>query len=593
MKSTYVEYIPNHGSVPTPLIRQSWRENGRVKRRTLCNLSKLEPHLVEGIRLVLKGGAVFPDIHDAVSLRRSLPHGHVAAVAGTMRKLGFERLLHRKPGRERSLAFAAVAARVVEPCSKLATARRLSPATASSSLGAVLGLGAVTGNEMLGMLDWLRARQRWIERSLAARHLRDGTLLLYDVTSSYLEGRCCPLAGFGHNRDGKKGKKQIVYGLLCAADGCPVAVEVFAGGTGDPATVAVQVAKVKQRFGLSRIAFVGDRGMVTAARIRDDLLPAGLDWISALRTPDIRQLARAPGPENPNGTRRKALLRPQELVADGVAEVSSPDFPGERLIVCFNPRLKAERARKREDLLRATECVLEDIAKAVRNPRARLRGRDAINRRVGRDINRRKVAKHFDIEISDGHIAWARNAERIADEARLDGVYVIRTSLEAGALAAPAAVEAYKSLSTVERAFRGMKSNLDVRPVYVYSEDHVRAHVFLCMLAWHVEWHMRKRLAPILFEDDDREGARRKRSSPVAKSDVSDRARFKAATKENPEGLPVHSMETLLSDLATLTRNEVTLSANPDLAFPLLAEPTELQAKAFELLQIDPTKPTP
>ena len=294
MKSTYVEYIPNHGSVPTPLIRQSWRENGRVKRRTLCNLSKLEPHLVEGIRLVLKGGAVFPDIHDAVSLRRSLPHGHVAAVAGTMRKLGFERLLHRKPGRERSLAFAAVAARVVEPCSKLATARRLSPATASSSLGAVLGLGAVTGNEMLGMLDWLRARQRWIERSLAARHLRDGTLLLYDVTSSYLEGRCCPLAGFGHNRDGKKGKKQIVYGLLCAADGCPVAVEVFAGGTGDPATVAVQVAKVKQRFGLSRIAFVGDRGMVTAARIRDDLLPAGLDWISALRTPDIRQLARAP-----------------------------------------------------------------------------------------------------------------------------------------------------------------------------------------------------------------------------------------------------------------------------------------------------------
>ena len=306
------------------------------------------------------------------------------------------------------------------------------------------------------------------------------------MTSSFLEGRCCPLVGFGHNRDGKKGKKQIVYGLQCAADGCPVAVEVFAGGTGDPATVAVQVAKVKHRFRLSRIAFVGDRGMVTAARIRDDLLPAGLDWISALRTPHIRQLTRAPGPENPNGTHGKAPLRPEDLVADGVAEVSSPDFPGERLIVCFNPRLKAERARKREDLLQATERVLEDIAKAVRSPRALAWTR--CDQPPGRrDINRRKVAKHFDIEISDGHIAWTRNAERIADEARLDGVYVIRTSLEAGALAAPEAVEAHISLSTVERAFRGMKSNLDVRPVYVYSEDHVRAHVFLCMQAWHVE----------------------------------------------------------------------------------------------------------
>ena len=579
-----VDVIPNRSSPPAILLREAWREGKRIRRRTVANLSKMPPALVDAIRAALDGGVVFPSLDAAVAIRRSRPHGHVAAVLGTLRALGLVRVLGRKAGRMRDLAVAAIVARVVDPASKLATARALDPETASTSLGTLLGLGPVTGNEMLDMLDWLLARQPWIERSLANRHLKGGnTLILYDVSSSYLEGRKCPLAAFGHNRDGKRGKMQVTYGLLCAADGCPVAVEVFAGNAGDSSTVASQVDKVRSRFGIGRVALVGDRGMLTTARIREDLEPAGLDWISALKTGDIRKLLKAGADGAP------APLEPEALVPDAVAEVTGPDFPGERLMVCLNPRLRQERARKRQELLKATEEALEAIAASVRA--GRLKGREAIDRRVGRDANRRKVGKHFEIDVTDGGISWRRREARIAAEARLDGVYVIRTSLDSASIGPVAAVEAYKGLARVERAFLTMKaSRLRIRPVHVWSEDHVRAHVFLCMLAYHVEWHMRRDLAPILFEDDDREGARAQRSSPAEPARVSESARAKAADKRTPDGLPVHSLTTLLADLATLTLNEVTLPGSPDHAFPLLATPTELQRRAFELLEIDPAR---
>ena len=408
------------------------------------------------------------------------------------------------------------------------------------------------------------------------------------MTSSYLEGRCCPLAAFGHNRDGKKGKKQIVFGLLCSASGCPVAVEVFAGNTGGPATVASQVRKLRSRFGTERIALVGDRGMLTTARIRDSLTPTDLDWISALKSTDLRTLLKPAGKQGP------APLQPDRLLPDAVAEIASPDFPGERLLVCLNPRLREERARKREDLLRATEAILEEIARVVRQPQSKLRGRDRINRRVGHEANRRKVEKHFQISVSDDNLTWARDEDKIAAEAQLDGIYIVRTSLPAEAISAHDAVYAYKSLAQIERAFRNCKiSRLEVRPVYDYSAEHVRAHVFLCALACHVEWHLRRRLAPVLFEDRDRDGARAKRTSPVQKAEVSDSAKLKADTKITPDGLPVNSMRTLLDHLGSLTLNQIALTGNPEHTFNVTTEPTPIQQRAFQLLELDPKKMFP
>lgn len=430
------------------------------------------------------------------------------------------------------------------------------------------------------MLDWLRTRQPWIEKSLANRHLKGGATLLYDLTSSYFEGRRCPLARFGYSRDGKRHRKQMVFGLLCASDGCPVAVQVFPGNTADPATMADQVQKVRHRFGIERVAFIGDRGMVTTARIQQDLQPARLDWVSALNTRAIRKLLKAPAPD------QLPPLRPGELLPDAVAETTSPAFPGERLLLCLNPRLREERARKREDLLRATETILEDIAAAVR--KRTLRGKDAIHRRVGRDANRKKVEKHFRIHITEDRLTWTRRQDRIAAEAQLDGIYVVRTSLDADSLGPDAAVEAYKSLARVERAFRSLKSTLKVRPVFVHTPDHVHAHVFLCMLAYYLQWNLRQRLAPLLFEDDDRPAARAARSSPVESARVSEAATNKANSRKTPDGFPVHSLPTLLDDLATLTLNEVTLPGSPDSAFPLVARPTPIQQRAFELLDIQP-----
>ncbi len=374
-----VDVIPNRSSPPAILLREAWREGKRIRRRTLANLSKTPPVLVDAIRATLAGGVVFPSLDAAVRIRSSHPHGHVAAVLGTLRALGLVRILDRKADRMRDLAVAAIVARVLDPASKLATARALSPESASTSLGLVLDLGPVSGNEMLDMLDWLGKRQPWIEKSLANRHLQgEKTLVLYDVTSSYLEGQCCPLADFGHSRDRKKGKKQIVFGLLCAADGCPVAVEVFAGNTADPTTVASQVLRVCTRFGIARVALVGDRGMITTARIREDLEPANLDWISALKSQDIRKLLRPADEDTP------APLDPEGLVPDAVAEIASPEFPGERLMVCLNPRLRGERARKREALLRATEAILETIARSVRGgPNSRPREHQPTGRAGG------------------------------------------------------------------------------------------------------------------------------------------------------------------------------------------------------------------
>ena len=514
--SFHVDVIPNRNSPPAILFRHAKREGKRIRRTTLANLSKLPPKIVDGIRALLKGGQVYRPLDDALAIRRALPHGHVAALLGLGRQLGFERLLHRKRSRNRDLALAAIIARVLQPAFKLATARGLSPETATSSLGPVLG-------------------------------------------------------------------------LLCAGDGCPLSVEVFPGNTGDPSTVAAQVKKIQGRFGIESIALVGDRGMLTTARLREDLSPAGLAWISALRTGAIRKLMRPP--KSGGKGEEPAPLQPGELVPDGVAEILSPDFPGERLLVCLNPRLRQERARKPEDLLCATEKILETIASAVRSPHARLRGREAINRRVGRDVSRKKVDKHFLIEVTDDDIRWSRRQEKIDAEAQLDGIYIIRTSLEASDIGAAEAVEAYKSLSQVERAFRSLKTaQLALRPVFVYSEDHVRGHVFLCLLAYYLEWHLRRRLAPLLFEEEDRSGARALRTSPVQKAQVSERTKTKAGRKRTADGLPVHSLRTLLADLGTLTLNQVTLPDAPEHPFPMFAKPTPLQAKAFELLDVNPTR---
>jgi Transposase DDE domain len=566
--------VPNRDSPPAVLLRESYREGGKVRKRTLLNLSHWPGELVEGLRILLKGGHAVPG--DGLTIHRSLPHGHVAAALGTVRRIGLDELLGRPQPRLRDLVLALLVSRIVHPASKLATARDLDAATASTSLGRVLGLGEVDEAELYAALDWLGERQPAIEAALAKRHLADGTLVLYDVSSSYLEGRCCELARFGYNRDGKRGKLQIVYGLLCAADGCPVAVEVFDGATADPSTLPAQIEKLKARFGLSRVVLIGDRGMITSARIREDLEPNGLDWISSLRAPQIEALVN-------QGQLQLSLFDTRDL-----AEIRAPDYPGERLIVCKNPLLEAERARKREDLLKATERGLARIQESLRR-RRKPAGAAQIGMMIGPVLDRHKVGKHFRLAVTERGFAFDRDAEAIAAEARLDGIYVVRTSLAAADLDAPAAVRAYKDLARVEHAFRSLKTvDLKIRPIHHWLEGRVRAHVFLCMLAYYVEWHMRERLRPILF--DDGEPGQAERASPVAPAQPSDSARAKRASKTTPEGLPVHSFQTLLRDLATCTLNQTTIAVAKPVCANLVARPTPLQAKAFELLGIDPNR---
>jgi Transposase DDE domain len=575
----FIDVVPNGRSAPAVLLRESWREGKRVSKRTIANLGALPPAVIDGLRVLLAGGSVVARPEEVFEIQRALPHGHVAAVIGMMRKLDLARLLSRTPSRERDLAVAMIASRLISPGSKLSTLRALSPQTASSSLGRVLDLGVIEEREIYAALDWLGVQQDRIERGLARRHLKDGTLVLYDVSSSYLEGRCCELARHGYSRDHRSDRLQIVYGLLCDRDGRPIAIEVFEGDSGDPSTLPAQVEKLKRRFCLQHVVLVGDRGMITAARIRDDLKPAGLDWITSLRAPQIQGLAEG-------GALQLSLFDERDL-----AEITSPDYPGERLVVCRNPDLARERARKREDLLAATERDLSRIAASVRRRHAPLRGKAEIGLAVGALVDAHKVAKHFALSITDDSFTYSRKPESIAREARLDGLYVIRTSLPTAAMTSEEAVRAYKDLAHVEQAFRAMKSiDLQIRPVHHWIEPRVRAHVFLCMLGYYVEWHLRDAWAPILFADHDRAAAQEQRASPVAAAEISDAAKRKRGTRRSDDGLPVSSFRDLLDHLATMTLNLVASSHAPNATITLIAKPTPLQDKALDLLAVAPAR---
>jgi Transposase DDE domain len=571
----YVVKVPNRGSPPAILLRESYREAGKVKNRTLANLSSWPEAKVDALTRVLKGQPPpAAPLDEAFEITRSLPHGHVAAVLGTARQLGLEELIDPVPSRHRDLVTAMAAAQVIAPDSKLAIARGLREETAASSLGEILGLGSCDEDDLYAAMDYLHARQDTIQDALAARHLAGGTLVLYDVSSAAFEGRTCPLGAIGHPKDGVRGRLQIVYGLLTSPDGIPVAIEVFKGNTGDPATVAAQVSRVKDRFGITKVVLVGDRGMLTAARLREDVAPAHLDWITALRAPQVKNLVRG-------GDLQLTLFDSQDL-----AEITSPDFPGERLIACKNPYLEAERARKRESLLATTEADLEKIAAACARARRPLRGADKIAVRTDRALRRRKVAKHFTVEIGEDSLRYARDQDSITAEAALDGIYVLRTSVAAGDLDSTGVVSSYKALAQVERAFRAFNTDLDIRPIRHRTEDRVRAHVFLRMLSYYLSWHMQARLAPLLFTDDDKTAASAARPSPVAPAARSLRARAKAATKQTPGDLPVHSFATLLTDLGTICLNTIA-PADPALpGFRLVTTPTALQRQALDLLGV-------
>jgi Transposase DDE domain len=575
----YIESVPNRDSPPAVLLRESFREDGKVRKRTLANLSCLSAEVIDGLKVLLRGGVAVPSAESVFTVERSLPHGHVAAVLGAARGSGSSAWFGSAPQELQPVLQAMLVARLLEPASKLATHRMLHDDTATSSLGRVLGVGQCSADDLYRALDWLHEAQPAIERRLARQHLLGSTLVLYDLTSTWLTGRCCELAARGHSRDGKRDDPQIVFGLVCTAQGCPISVEVFKGNTADPATVAAQVAKLKERFGIERIARAGDRGMLTSARIEQVLKPQGMDWVSSLRAPQIAQLAAEHGPFQPSLFDERNLL-----------ELTSQHFPDERLVVCRNPLLAEERARKRLELLAATEADLAKIAAATQRARNPLRGEQAIALRVGRVIERFHMAKHIALTITDTSLVWARKDEAIASEAALDGLYVIRTSLPKDKLDANAAVAAYKSLAHVERAFRSMKTvDLHVRPVFHYSEQRVRAHVFLCMLAYYVEWHMRERLKPMLFDDEYLEEASASRASPVAKAVRSEHAKAKDASKRAEDGLPLHSFRTLLKDLATLSYNITHTALNPAAKITLTTRPTPLQDKAFKLLGLNPT----
>ena len=574
----YIETVPNRNSPPAVLLREGYREGGKIIKRTLANLSHWDVQLVEHFRLLLKGGVAVESPDAVMTIERTLPHGHVAAVLGAARACGAEKWFASAPEELRCVLLAMLCARVLWPASKLATHRMLHDDTATSSLGRVLGVGQCQADDLYRALDWLHEAQPTLERALARKHLVGSTLVLYDLTSTWLTGRCCELAARGHSRDGKRDDPQIVFGLVCTAAGVPIAVEVFAGNTADPSTVASQVTKLKERFGIERIAWVGDRGMLTSARIEQVLRPQAQDWISSLRAPHIAQLAAEHGPFQPS------LFDERNLI-----ELSSEQFPGERLIVCRNPLLAEERARKRGELLAATELDLAKIAAATQRSRRALRGEQAIALRVGRVINRFHMAKHFELAITDTALTWTRRVDAIAAEAALDGLYVIRTSLNADQLDAAATVAAYKSLANVERAFRSMKTlDLHVRPVFHYNTERVRAHVFLCMLTYYVEWHMRECLKPMLFDDEFIEQTQAARASPVNKALRSDHARAKDASKRADDGSPLHSFRTLLQDLGTVAYNITSTSLNPNAKIIITTRPTPVQATAFKLLYVNP-----
>ena len=568
----YVETVPNRNSPPAILLRESVREGSTIRKRTLANLSSWPPAQIDSLRRVLRGEDLVAR-DQALQIVRSLPHGHVAAVLGTLRQLGLDDVLARSRCHERDLVCALITARVVDPRSKLATARGLDEETASSSLAGLLQLASADEDDLYAAMDWLLPRQARIEQALAKRHLADGCLVLYDVTSTYFEGRRCPLGRFGHSRDERSGNLQIVIGLLTNAAGCPVAVEVFPGNTADPKTMASQVSKLRERFGLERLVLVGDRGMLTSARIREDLRPVpGMEWITALRAPAIQKLAA-------EGALQLSLFDERDL-----AEITHPAFPGERLIACRNPLLAAERSRKRDELLAATEKQLEKVKAATLRSRQPLRGRERIAFAAGKALGRYKMAKHFHYRIRGNRFTYERNPASIEREAALDGIYVIRTTVSTAFASGQEAVRHYKELAAVERAFRSLKSvDLKVRPIHHHLENRVRSHVFLCMLAYYVEWHMRRALAPILFDDHDLAAGLGLRPSIVAPAQRSGAAEDKAQTRHTADGLPVHSFQTLLQDLRTVTLNQVRMGEN---IFEMTTTPTAVQQRAFDLLKV-------
>jgi len=574
----YIAVVPNRSSPPAVLLRESFRENGKVHNRTLANISHWPPERVSALREVLKGATTTTTgaAPDSFQILRSLPHGHVAAVVGSLRQLKLDTILDGHSSRARDLAVAMIAARILDPASKLATARALHTDTLTSSLSAYLGLEDASEDELYRAMDWLLERQPSMETALAKRHLAEGGLVLYDLTSTYFEGRHCTLAKLGHSRDDKSGKPQIVFGLLTNAAGCPVAVEVWEGNTADPKTIPEQVKKLRERFGLKRLVLVGDRGMITSARIREDFsADSGVQWITALRATSIQKLAA-------DGALQLSLFDTMDL-----AEITHPEYPGERLVVCFNPILAEERARKREELLEATKKELEKIAAATRRPKRPLRGKPTIGLRVGRVWGRFKMGKHYQIEIDEDGFRYQRKADSIEREKKLDGIYVIRTNVPAASMPANDVVRSYKQLSGVERAFRSLKTvDLHVRPIHHRLADRVRAHVFLCMLAYYVEWHMREKLAPLLFDDHDKPAGQARRDSMVKPAKRSAAAERKALTKQTAQGEPVHSFQSLLADLATLTINRVQPANQAVPAFHKLAVPTPLQQRALALIGI-------
>jgi len=573
----YIDVVPNRKSRPAILLREGWREGPRTRKRTLANLTDWPPAQIQALRAVLQGDYHLLAPPPGFTIARTRPHGHVAAVLGTLRQLRLDTLIAPQRCPERDAVVAMIVARVLEPRSKLASARQLSSATLSSTLGELLDLAAGDEEQLYRAMDWLLPRQQPIEQALAQRHLSEGTLALYDLTSTYFEGRCCPLARYGYSRDGKRDKLQITFGLLTNAAGCPVAVEVFAGNTADPRTLSSVIAKLRQRFALTRIVLVGDRGMITSARIKHELLPAGgLDWITALRAPQLQQL-------RAGGALQLSLFDDHDL-----AEISDPAYPGERLVACRNPLLAQQRARKRSELLAATEQALNRIVAATQRAARPLRGKARIALRVGGVLGRYKMRKHFRLSIEETAFSFTRDEDSIAQEAALDGIYVIRTSVPAAALSDEEAVRSYKLLAQVEQAFRSLKSvDLKVRPIHHRLEDRVRAHVLLCMLAYYVEFQMRQTLAPMLFDDDDPAAAQAARASVVAPAPRSPSARRKATTKLTADHAPVHSFQTLLSDLATLAKNTIVPATPNPVPFELFTTPTPLQQRAFDLLAVN------
>ena len=538
----------------------------------MANLSKLPDPAIDGLKVLLKGGTAIEELESAFNITRSLPHGHVAAVLGTLKNLNLPQIICSENTRQRNLVLAMIVARIISPRSKLATARGFNKQTSSSTLGELLGVAQADEDELYKAMDWLLDRQEKIENTLASCHLQSGALVLYDVSSTYFEGKTCPLAERGYSRDGKKGKLQIVFGLLCDARGCPVAVEVFPGNTGDPTTLTPQIEKVRSRFGIKNVVWVGDRGMITNARINEDLkTTAGVDWITALRGPSIRKLM------------EQEAIQLSLFDQQNLAEIESPDYPGERLIACRNPILAAQQVRRREQLILATERELDQIVAATKKEKRPLVGAGEIGVKVGKVLNRFKVAKHFHISISERSFSYQRNIESIKTEANLDGLYVIRTSVKEDKLDARETVQAYKSLSRVERAFRSMKTvDLKIRPIYHHLEKRVKAHIFLCLLAYYVEWHMRQYLGPLLFDEDHS-------ALPSLNKDGEIQIDINSPNSNTvvKQKYPRHSFQTLLADLGTICKNRVESCLEvTNLCFDKITQPTPLQQTALDFLSV-------